>query len=54
MEILLNDHNIDNVTIYDNSDDKIKLLVSKNGDSDEKVSVKSQVYREWFQSILVS
>lgn len=54
MEILLNDPNIDNVTIYDNSDDKIKLLVSKNGDSDEKVSVKSQVYREWFQSILES
>ena len=51
MEKLLNDPNISNVTVYDNSEKEIKLLVSKNGDSNEKVSAKSQRYREWFQSI---
>ena len=51
MEKLLNDPNISNVTVYDNSEKEIKLLVSKNGDYNEKVSAKSQIYREWFQSI---
>lgn len=49
MEKLLNDPNISNVTVYDNSEE-LKLLVSKNGHSNGKVSDESQKYREWFQS----
>jgi len=52
MEKLLNDPNISNVTIWDNSGERVKLLVSKNGRSNKDVSEKSKVYKEWFQSTM--
>lgn len=54
MEKLLKDSNIDDVTIYDNSGEKLQVLATTEDDQSTTTSSlpkESQVYREWFTAL---